>query len=133
MKRGFVIAVFLLCVGKNFGQVKSFQDLTGRWQVVGDQAGASGLVVADSSNIILTYNGEKKKVLDLKIDFSKSPVWFDFAVQDGDSLLRVQSILEMIDSTNLKWQLFLNEVRTEKFTPARGEFLYLKKSMTSTL
>jgi hypothetical protein len=133
MKRLVVIAFILLCTGESYGQVKSFQDLVGRWQVMGDQVAGSGLVVADSSNIILTYNGEKRKVMDYKIDFSKSPVWFDFSVQDGDSVLRVQSILELIDSSNLKWQLFLNEARTEKFTPAKGEFFYLKKSLTSTL
>src|SRR6185503_17044761 len=133
MKRFFIAGVILLFVNKGYSQTKSFEHLVGRWEVLGDQVAGSGLVVADSSNIILTYNGEKRKVLDFRMDFSKSPIWFDFTVQEGDSVLKVKSILELIDSAHLKWQLFLNEERTEKFSPTKGEFFYLKKSLTSTL
>jgi hypothetical protein len=125
--------MFFSAVCKGFSQPKSFQELIGRWEVLGDQVSRSGLVVADSSNIILTYNGDKKKVLEFKLDFSKSPAWFDFTVEEGDSALRVKSIIELIDNTHLKWQLFLNEDRAEKFSPDKGEFFYLKKSLTSTL
>ena len=130
----FLIAGLLLTGMLNVhAQSKSFSNLVGRWEVLGDQITGSGLVVADSSNIILTYNGEKKKIHTYALDFSKSPIWFDFTVQENDSMVKVQSLLELIDSTHLKWQLFLNETRTEKFTPAKGEFFYLKKSASAIL
>lgn len=128
-----MILLIGLSTGRSFSQTKTFKDLVGRWEVLGDQVAGSGLVVADSSNIILTYNGDKKKVVDFNLDFSKSPIWFDFTVTEGDSVIKVKSLLELIDSAHLKWQLFLNEDRTDKFTPAKGEFFYLKKSLTSTL
>ena len=133
MKMFLLSAIISLGVCQGYSQPKSFQDLVGRWEVLGDQVSGSGLVVADSSNIILTYNGDKKKVLEYKLDFSKSPIWFDFTVEEGDSALRVKSIIELIDNTHLKWQLFVNEERTEKFSPTKGEFFYLKKSLTSIL
>jgi hypothetical protein len=133
MKILLLSAIISLAVCKGYSQSKSLQDLVGRWEVLGDQVSGSGLVVADSSNIILTYNGDKKKVLEYKLDFSKSPIWFDFTVEEGDSALRVKSIIELIDNTHLKWQLFVNEERAENFSPTRGEFFYLKKSLTSIL
>ena len=133
MKIFLLSAIILLSAVTGFSQSKTLQDLIGRWEVLGDSAFGSGLVVADSSNIILTYNGEKKKVLTYSLDFSKSPIWFDFTVEEADSIIKVKSILELIDHTNLKWQLFLNEERSERFSPVKGEFFYLKKSQTSTL
>jgi len=140
MKIGILAVLLFLTTGRLHSQassynarVNSFADLVGRWEVLGDQAAGSGIVIADSSNIILTYNGEKKKVLTYALDFSKSPIWFDFTVEEGDSVIKVKSILELIDKTNLKWQLFLNEERSERFSPAKGEFFYLKKSPTSIL
>ena len=133
MKVFFICLINLFFLVRGLGQTKNFNTLVGRWEVLGDQVAGSGLVIADSSNIILTYNGEKRKVLTFSIDFSKTPVWFDFTVQDTDSIIKVKSLIELIDSTHLKWQLFLNEERTINFTPSKGEFLYLKKSLTSTL
>ena len=133
MKFVYLCLMFLLVAGNSIGQQRTFQDLVGRWEVLGDQVAGSGLVVADSSNIILTYAGEKRKVLAFDLDFSKSPIWFDFTVQEGDSVIKVKSLIQLIDSANLKWQLFLNEERTESFTPTRGEFFYLKKAQTSIL
>jgi|GEM_PF-1297850 len=140
MKTLILLVGILIGIGTLEAQTQSyhakaniFNDLVGRWEVMGDQVAGSGLVIADSSNIILTYNGEKKKILQFMLDFSKSPIWFDFTVQDADSVVQVRSLLELVDSTHLKWQLFINEERTEKFTPSKGEFLYLKKSQNSSL
>ncbi|HYC39769.1 MAG TPA: hypothetical protein VEB63_04710 [Chitinophagaceae bacterium] len=133
MKRLILLTAFIMSTCLVRAQQRSFKDLVGRWEVVGDAASGSGLIVVDSSNIILTHNGERKKILSFDIDFSRSPIWFDFTVPDGDSALKVNSIMELIDNTHMKWQLFLDGKRATGFNPSLGEFFYLRRSPNSSL
>ena len=110
-------------------QQKQFKDLVGRWEIVGEKDDSASLEVIDSSTIILSYMGEKKKIIDYKIDFQKSPIWFDFSTVDSaSSIVAVKSILEMLNDNMLKWQLFLDEDRTDHFSSTKGELFYLRKA-----
>ena len=112
-----------------FNQQKQFRDLVGRWEIVGEQGDSASLEVIDSSTIILSYMGEKKRIIDYKIDFQKSPIWFDFSTVDSaSSIVAVKSILEMVNDNMLKWQLFLDEDRTDHFSSTKGELFYLRKA-----
>ena len=72
----------ILFVGTQaFNQQKQLKDLIGRWEIVGEQNDSASLEVIDSSTIILNYMGEKKKIIDYKIDFQRSPIWFDFSTR----------------------------------------------------
>ena len=76
--------------------------------------------------------GEKKSIIDYKIDFTKSPIWFDFSTKDSTSTLRVKSLLQIIGDDMIKWQLFIEEDRPNHFSSAKGELFYLKKSNAGT-
>ena len=106
---------------------KNFKDLIGRWEII-DQQGTSITLDIDSSVILLSYNGEKKKIIDYKIDFTKSPVWFDFSTSDTSSVVTVKSILEILNENMIKWQLFVDEDRTPHFSSTKGEMFYLRKA-----
>lgn len=120
------ILVFLGATG--FGQQKKLKDLIGRWEVVGEQNDSASLEVIDSSTIILNYMGEKKKIVDYKIDFQRSPIWFDFSTEDSSSTIVVKSLLEIINESMIKWQLFVDEDRSDHFSSTKGELYYLRKA-----
>jgi hypothetical protein len=132
MKRMIIIAgllVFLVTTG--FGQQKKLKDLIGLWEIVGEKNDSASLEVIDSSTIILNYMGEKKKIIDYKIDFQKSPIWFDFSTGDSSSIVVVKTLLEVVNDSMIKWQLFVDEDRTEHFSSTKGELYYLRKAKPS--
>jgi hypothetical protein len=133
MKRMIIITgmlVFLVTTG--FGQQKKLKDLIGLWEIVGEQNDSASLEVIDSSTIILNYMGEKKRIIDFKIDFQKSPIWFDFSTSgDSSSVVLVKSLLEIVNDSMIKWQLFVDEDRTDHFSSTKGELYYLRKAKSA--
>lgn len=123
-----VISCFLVLAGNS--QVKKLKDITGEWQIAGEKNTGASLQIVDSSTIILTYMGETKTLFDCKIDFTRSPAWFDFSTRDSSEVLKVKSLLQVIGDDVIKWQLFIDEERPNYFSSTKGELLYLKKSAT---
>lgn len=110
---------------------KKLTDLVGVWEFTGEDNAGAYLEIIDSTNIILVYNGEKRKILDYKIDYQKSPIWFDFTTSDTSSVVSIKSLLEITNDNLLKWQLFVDEDRTPFFSSTKGEIVYLRKSQTT--
>ena len=111
-----------------FSQQKKLKDLVGRWEIVGEKEDGASLEIIDSSTIILSFMGETKKIIDYKIDFQKSPIWFDFSTGDSSSNVVVKSLLEVMNDSIIKWQLFVDEDRTAHFSSTKGELYYLRKA-----
>jgi hypothetical protein len=134
MTKVFIVAgVFVLFSLPGFCQSKKFQDIIGRWTVISEQDPGVRLEIIDSADIMLTCMGEEKKMLTYKIDFSKSPAWFDFSIKDTtSSILNVKSIIEIINEGVIKWQLFVDEDRPNHFSSGKGELFYLKREKAST-
>lgn len=136
MKKIFVIAgsFILLCL-QSFSQTRisqnnrttGIQSLIGRWEIVGTKDDGGRLEILDSSTIVITYGGEKKALSGFKLDFTKSPIWFDFFVRDSSATMNVKSIMEVISDDLIKWQVFMNEDRASHFTSEKGELFYLKR------
>ncbi|HEY5966705.1 MAG TPA: hypothetical protein VIU35_01950 [Chitinophagaceae bacterium] len=131
MKKIFLVLMILFAGTQAFNQQKQLKDLIGRWEIVGEQSDSACLEVIDSSTIILNYMGEKKKIVDYKIDFQKSPIWFDFSTGDSSSTVVVKSLLEIMNDSMIKWQLFVDEDRTDHFSSTKGELYYLRKAKPS--
>ena len=128
MKKIFLVLLLLFAGTQAFNQQKQFKDLVGRWEIVGEQNDSASLEVIDSSTIILSFMGEKKRIADYKIDFQKSPIWFDFSTGDSSSVVLVKSLLEIMNDNMIKWQLFVDEDRTDHFSSTKGELYYLRKA-----
>ena len=116
-----------------FNQQKQLKDLVGRWEIIGEQSDSASLEIIDSSTIILNYMGEKKKIIEYKIDFQRSPIWFDFSTGDSSSTVMVKSLLEVMNDSMIKWQLFVDEDRTEHFSSTKGELYYLRKARPAVI
>jgi len=129
MKKLVLAAACILFSIAGFTQVKKFGDMVGRWEIAGEQNAL--LEIVDSATITLTYMGETRQITNLKMDFSKSPYWFDFTTKDSASVIQVKSLVEIFGDNMLKWQLFIDEERSPYFTASKGEILYLKKRSTA--
>lgn len=136
MKKIFVItAAFVLqCLqifGQTFGNqpkhLNDIQTIIGRWEIVGTKDEGGRLEILDTSTIVISYGGEKKILSGFNIDFTKSPIWFDFFVRDSSKTMNVKSIMEIINEDLIKWQVFMNEERMAHFTSEKGELFYLKR------
>jgi len=114
------------------GQAEKFKNMIGKWDIVGEEGTGANLTIVDSATIILTYMGEQKKIVNYKMDFSKSPYWFDFAAADSASTIQVKSLLQVVGDDVIKWQLFIDEERSPYFTANAGELFYLKKSRSNS-
>ena len=133
MKKIFFVLMTLFAGTQAFNQQKQLKDLIGRWEIVGEQSDSACLEVIDSSTIILNYMGEKKRIVDYKIDFQKSPIWFDFSTGDSSSTVVVKSLLEIMNDSMIKWQLFVDEDRTDHFSSTKGELYYLRKAKPAVI
>ena len=133
MKQIFiVIAACLLSISAS-AQIKKFRDIIGTWEIAGEQNAGASLQIIDSSTIVLTYMGERKNITDYKIDFTKSPIWFDFSAKDSISTLQVKSLLQIFGDDTIKWQLFVDEDRPGHFSSSKGELFYLKRSKSNSV
>ena len=136
MKKFVIVAVAtVLFSSVSFGQVssvsynqaKKFQSMVGSWEIIGEQDAGGGLEIIDSATILIRFMGEEKKLLQYKIDFSKSPYWFDFTAKDTTSVTNFKSILEFVGDDTLKWQVFSDGERASHFTSTSGDLFYLKR------
>ena len=129
MKNVLLVLALPLFAVEGIGQQRQLTDLVGRWEFASDKNNAVSLEVIDSSSIILSYNGERKKIRDYTIDFTKSPIWFDFStIGDSASVITVKSLMEIVSDTMIKWQLFVDEERTPYFSANKGELFFLRKA-----
>ena len=133
MKKIFFVLMILFIGTEAFNQQKQLKDLIGRWEIVGEQSDSASLEIIDSSTIILNYMGERKKIIEYKIDFQRSPIWFDFSTGDSSSTVVVKSLLEVMNDSMIKWQLFVEEDRTEHFSSTKGELYYLRKAKPAVI
>ena len=134
MKKLLLVLAIAFFSIEGIAQQKKMKDLVGHWEIVGDTNNTATLDVVDSSTIILSYNGEKRKIIDYKIDFTRSPIWFDFsAPDDSSSVIAVKSLIEIMNDNMIKWQLFVDEERTPYFSSSKGELFYLRKTKNITV
>ena len=133
MKKIYAVVGFFILLSLNVSaQAKRVQDIAGRWEFTGEENAGATLDIIDSSTIILTYQGDTRKITNIKMDFSKSPSWFDFTTKDTSSLVNIKSLIEIVGENMMKWQLFIDEERTPYFSAKKGEVLYLRRTKPTT-
>jgi hypothetical protein len=128
MKKIAAFLGFILLGLTSFSQPKKFDKMVGRWEFLGEQGSGGVLEILDSSTINLTYMGETRRIQNLNLDFSRTPFWFDFTTKDTASEVNIKSLMEVVNDSLIKWQLFVDEDRTNHFTSSKGELFYLKRT-----
>jgi len=129
MKKFVIVVLTVVALGSaSFGQARKFNNMVGLWEIVGEQESGGGLQIIDSATILIRFMGEAKTILSYKIDFSKSPYWFDFSCKDTTSISNFKSLIEFVGDDTLKWQIFTEGERADHFTSRTGELFYLKRA-----
>jgi hypothetical protein len=108
-------------------QVRNLKSLIGEWEAIDGNNQSGGLIVVDSARLYLVYGTDKREIVSLKADFSKSPCWFDFTVKDSSSSFQLKSLLQFINDDLVQWQVFDGDTRSEHFSTGNGDILYLKR------
>ena len=126
------IVIMLAIIGlfriQGFSQATKFTGMIGSWQIVSDDEPGGRLEVIDSNTIIIKFMGEEKKLTGCKIDFSRSPYWFDFSAKDTTTAFsNFKSLLEFVNDDMMRWQVFIDEDRPDHFTSQGGELFYLRR------
>jgi hypothetical protein len=122
----FIILGFLFKYSVQ-GQNRSIQTLIGYWEAVDAENASGGLEVQDSAKVFLTYGKEKKAITSFKANFSKSPAWFDFTIQDSTEKLYLKSLIHFVNDDLIQWQVFESDIRPAYFTTSGGQMVYLKR------
>ena len=118
------LALFLLTgVVADAQKAYSFENLKGSWR---NRQGA-GLDIVDSNTIYIVYGSNKRRVSNSRIDFSKSPVWFDLAVKDSSNVTKLKSLLLFVSEDLLQWQVFESETQPAYFSTSKGDMFFLKR------
>ena len=107
-------------------QEKKFKPMIGLWEFVDQDNLKGSLEIIDNTTILIKFKNEEKKLLNYKIDFTKSPFWFDFSVSDtASSTQNFKSIIDFVNEDILKWQIFDGE-RSNHYSSSE-DILYLKR------
>jgi hypothetical protein len=136
MKKNIVIAficVLLSSVSISQGtiaslndiQEKKFKPMIGLWEFVDQDNSKGTLEIIDNTTILIRFKSEQKKLLNYKIDITKSPFWFDFSVRDTASIQNFKSLIDFVNEDILKWQIFDGE-RSDHYSSSE-DILYLKR------
>jgi len=124
MKKIFYTTISLFFLGGAVSaQTFNIKQLAGRWE----SAEGGGLEVIDSSRIYIVYGNEKKQIAHYKADFSKTPVSFDFTVNDDGHEISMKSLLLLVNGDLLQWQVFEGDAKPVHFTADNGDMIYMKR------
>jgi hypothetical protein len=120
------VCILLFTSPEIAAQKRTTQDLQGVWEAMGKNK-SGGLQFVDSTKIYLVYGTHKMQVIQWHADFSKTPAWIDFTVEDSTREIRLKSLLQFIDDDLIQWQIFYEGARPVIFASGRGDMVYLRK------
>ena len=133
MKKIMVLcAAIILTLNLSYSQSRNLQNLMGMWECKDQQNEQGGFEFLDSSNIFITYMGEKKEVVNYKIDFSKTPYWFSLSIKDNDQIVNIKSFLYFMDDNNVKWEIFLADASGNNMMDNSSEVVMLRRKNIAT-
>ena len=115
--------LLIICSSGARSQQVCIKDLMGKWETTD----GAGLEIIDSSRMFITYGKERKPILSYQADFSKTPCWFDFVVQDTVKKLTTMKSLLLLDHDVLKWQVFDDDTRPADFAADRGDIVIMRR------
>ena len=128
-----VLGVLLFCSTLAGAQIRNIKSLFGAWEAVDGANQSGGLVVLDSSQLYLVYGTSKMEIVSFKVDFSKSPCWFDFTIKDSTSSIQFKSLLQFINDDLVQWQVFEGDNRPDHFSTSKGDMIFLKRKHTKEI
>jgi hypothetical protein len=128
MKKVLLVLASAVFVCSIHAQERNLQSLVGKWEAVAAYNAGGGLEVIDSTKMFIVYGEKKKAIVHYSVDFTKSPVWFNFTIKDSTETLNLKSILHFINDDLIKWQVFDDEAQYVYFASNTGsDMVYLRR------
>jgi uncharacterized protein (TIGR03067 family) len=141
--RRFAMVAFLALltavgVGAQAGLSKELTSLQGTWVLtsadgqVMDSAGGEVTLVITGDKYTQTQNGQVVERGSLKLDASKTPMWIDLIITEGDDANKTQLGVFQIQNDTLTGKLNApgSADRPKDFVPTEGAFVFVAKKRT---
>ena len=133
MKRFLILTTTLLILSKIlFAQERNVENLVGSWECIDQKDDHGTFEFVDSSKVYFVYMGEKKQVVNYKIDFSKTPYWFSLTLKDEEETIQIKSFLYFLDDNNIKWEVVLVDDGGKNLTDNSTEVVMLRRKNSAT-
>ena len=133
MKRILILCTNLFILSNfSFAQNRNIENLMGSWECIDQKDDRGSFEFLDSSKVYFTYMGEKKQVVNYKVDFSKTPYWFSLTLKDEKETIDIKSFLYFIDDNNIKWEVVLVNEDGKNLTDNSSEVVMLRRKSIAT-
>ena len=133
MKRVLILCTSLfIFINFSFSQNRNIENLMGSWECIDQKDDHGSFEFLDSSKVFFTYMGEKKEVVNYKVDFSKTPYWFSLTLKDEKGTIDIKSFLYFIDDNNIKWEVVLVDEGGKNLTDNSTEVVMLRRKSMAT-
>ena len=133
MKRILILCTNLFILSSfSFAQNRNIENLMGSWECIDQKNDRGSFEFLDSSKVYFTYMGEKKQVVNYKVDFSKTPYWFSLTLKDEKETIDIKSFLYFIDDNNIKWEVVLVDEDGKNLTDNSSEVVMLRRKSMAT-
>jgi hypothetical protein len=133
MKQVLIICTSLfILINSSFAQTRNIENLMGSWECIDQKDDRGSFEFLDSSKVYFTYMGEKKEVVNYKVDFSKTPYWFSLTLKDEKETIDIKSFLYFIDDNNIKWEVVLVDEGGKNLTDNTTEIVMLRRKGMAT-
>ena len=115
MKKIFIILLLVITSNSSWSQTKTYTDIIGKWEGEDDTEKFGRIEIIDSTSVLLEIPGEDIPKGTYKVDFSKSPIWFDVIINDGHREMILKGLLSFLDKDTMRWQVNYEGIRKTKF------------------
>lgn len=111
------------------GQTMSYKSLMGKWEGTDGRDQAGSLEFLDSSKMAMSMMGSAPRNLMYSIDFTKNPAAMDLYRDPTRKGMALKCLIQLVDANTLKWQVFPNGERPDKFDDdSPGTLIVLKRT-----
>ena len=130
MKKTLLFATLLFALTQlAVGQTMSYKNLMGKWEGEDGKNQTGSLEFIDSSKMAMSMMGSAPRSLMYNIDFTKTPAAMDLYRDPTKKGMALKCLIQLVDVNTLKWQVFPDGQRPDKFDEdSPGTLIVLKRT-----
>lgn len=97
------------------GQSLSYKAFLGRWKGQDEKRQTGAIMFLDSLRLNLSFMGAGPMPMYYRMDLSSDPVKLDLYRDPARKGVALKSLIQLVDSNTIKWEVFPGGERPEKF------------------
>ena len=129
MKKTVVFIAMLFGMAQlTTGQTLTYKNLLGKWAGTDERSQTGALEFLDSANMAMSMRGSAPRSLMYSIDYTKNPAAMDLYRDASRKGMALKCLIQLVDANTLKWQVFPDGQRPDKFDEdSPGTLIVLKR------